>query len=104
MVDISQTVDIRQTLGKPDRRFALLMPRDIFVPRQQQGVGDFTNAQVALMFIALAAIASVPVVLFPWPPLADYINHLARVYVISAIGSDPDLARFYEINWQVIPN
>jgi hypothetical protein len=29
---------------------------------------------------------------------------LSRMYVINAIGSDPDLARFYEIDWQIIPN
>ena len=39
-----------------------------------------------------------------WPPLADYINHLARMHVIATIDADPDLARFYEIDWQVIPN
>ena len=36
--------------------------------------------------------------------MSDYVNHLARMQVIATIKSDPDLARFYEIDWQVIPN
>src|SRR6202166_4050477 len=59
---------------------------------------------VAALFILLLAITSIPVVLHPWPPMSDYINHLARMQVIATINSDPDLARFYEIDWQVIPN
>ena len=45
-----------------------------------------------------------PILLYPWPPLSDYVNHLSRMHIIATIGSDPDLARFYEINWQVVPN
>jgi hypothetical protein len=26
------------------------------------------------------------------------------MHVIASVGSDPDLARFYEINWQIVPN
>jgi hypothetical protein len=59
---------------------------------------------VAALFILLLAITSIPIVLHPWPPMSDYINHLARMQVIATINSDPDLARFYEIDWQVIPN
>jgi hypothetical protein len=66
--------------------------------------GDFTLGKVAALFILLLAITSIPVVLHPWPPMSDYINHLARMQVIATINTDPDLARFYEIDWQVIPN
>src|SRR6476660_3611098 len=64
----------------------------------------FTNAQIAALFAVLAAIASIPILLYPWPPLGDYINHLARMHVIATVRSDPDLARFYQVDWQVIPN
>ena len=64
----------------------------------------FRAGQIAILFIALAAIASIPILLYPWPPLSDYINHLARMHVIATIGSDPNLALFYQIEWQVIPN
>jgi hypothetical protein len=66
--------------------------------------GHFTNAQIAALFAVLAAIASIPILLYPWPPLGDYINHLSRMHVIATVRSDPDLARFYQIEWQVIPN
>src|SRR5262245_24903296 len=64
----------------------------------------FRAGQIAILFIALAAIASTPILLSPWPPLSDYINHLARMHVIATINNDRDLALFYQIEWQVIPN
>jgi hypothetical protein len=58
-----------------------------------------------LVVLAVAtAIALAPVLFVPMAPLADYPNHLARMHVITAIGSDPDLARYYDIHWQIIPN
>jgi hypothetical protein len=65
---------------------------------------DFSGTQIAVLFVLFAGIVSIPILLHPLPPLADYINHLSRMHVIAAIGGDPDLARFYEVNWQVIPN
>src|SRR5215470_3938176 len=72
-------------------------------PIPQQAV-RFSAKQIAALFMTLAAIASIPILLYPWPPLSDYINHLARMHVIARIGSDPNLAGFYEVEWQVIPN
>jgi hypothetical protein len=66
--------------------------------------GDLSFGKVAALFILLLAITSIPVVLHPWPPMSDYVNHLARMQVIATVNTDPDLARFYEIDWQVIPN
>src|ERR1700730_366809 len=71
---------------------------------RRQRAGDVTLGKVAALFILLLAITSIPVVLHPWPPMSDYINHLARMQVIANINTDPDLARFYEIDWQLIPN
>src|SRR5262249_33971632 len=56
----------------------------------------FSSWQIAALFMTLAAIASIPILLYPWPPLSDYINHLARMHVIATIGSDPNLALFYQ--------
>src|SRR5262249_12431475 len=64
----------------------------------------FSGRQIAILFITLAAIASVPILLYPWPPLSDYINHLARMHVIATVGSDRDLALFYQVQWQVTLN
>jgi hypothetical protein len=65
---------------------------------------DFSRGQIAALFVLFAFIAAIPVLLHPLPPLSDYINHLSRMHVIAAIGADSDLARFYEVDWQVIPN
>ena len=64
----------------------------------------FTPGQIAILAGLMLVVASIPIWTNPLPPLSDYVNHLARMKVISAIGSDPNLARFYEIDWQVIPN
>jgi hypothetical protein len=65
---------------------------------------DCTPLQIALLFGLIAAVSCLPIVLHPLPPLTDYVNHLSRMHVIATAGADPDLARFYEINWQVVPN
>jgi hypothetical protein len=66
--------------------------------------GDPSGVAVALLFMAVAVAVSVPVVTHPLPPLSDYINHLATAHVVDAIAGDPDLDRFYRIEWQPIPN
>jgi len=53
---------------------------------------------------AVLMLAAIPILTQPLPPIEDYVNHLARMHVIASVGSDPDLARFYEINWQIVPN
>jgi hypothetical protein len=70
------------------------------VPR----AANFSKAKIAALFAVLFAIAAVPILLNPLPPISDYINHLARMHIIAAGNSDPFLHRYYEINWQVIPN
>src|SRR5260370_13804029 len=84
--------------GRPLRQ-AVVLPTAV---RDQPA--DFPLGTVAALFVLLLAITSIPIVLHPWPPMSDYINHLASRQVIATINSDPDLARFYEIDWQVIPN
>jgi hypothetical protein len=65
---------------------------------------EFNGVQVAVLFATLTLVASIPIITHPLPPLADYINHLARMHVIASIGRDADLSRFYQIDWQIIPN
>ena len=65
---------------------------------------DCTPLQVAALFALVAAVGCIPIALHPLPPLTDYINHLSRMHVIATAGADADLARFYEIVWQVVPN
>ena len=66
--------------------------------------GDFSLRTIAALFVLLSAVAALPVLTHPLPPLSDYINHLARMHVIAALKSDPLLANFYELHWAVIPN
>ncbi len=60
--------------------------------------------EFAIAFWVLTAIVLVPVFSVAVPPLADYVNHLARMKVIAVQGADPYLDAFYRIEWQLIPN
>jgi hypothetical protein len=103
MIDLSQPVGVRT--ADRDRQSVPAVPRAGFdLAASRNRVIDFSTRQIAMLFVVLAAITSIPILLYPWPPLADYINHLSRMHIIATIGSDPDLARFYQVNWQVIPN
>jgi hypothetical protein len=57
-----------------------------------------------VLFAAFMLLISIPIWTHPLPPLSDYVNHLARMQVIATIKENRQLAKYYEINWQVIPN
>jgi hypothetical protein len=65
---------------------------------------DFRRGSVAILFVAVMIAVAIPILTHPLPPLSDYFNHLATARVVDAIDHDPDLARFYRIEWQAIPN
>ena len=44
---------------------------------------------VLLAFVALAAVALMPVFLVQVAPLSDWVNHLARMHVMAVGASDP---------------
>jgi hypothetical protein len=93
--------DVRQSAALPcDRASASDAAADARAVR----TGEFGRGKIAILFAVLMAIAAIPILLNPLPPLSDYINHLARMQVIANVHSDPDLSRYYEIDWQVIPN
>ncbi|WP_448191384.1 hypothetical protein [Azospirillum sp. sgz301742] len=58
-------------------------------------------APVSLMLLIAAAV---PVLLPEVPPLTDYPNHLMRLHAIAYLDLDPDLSRFYRIQWGILPN
>ncbi len=60
--------------------------------------------ELGIAFVVLTALVLVPVFVVAVPPLADYVNHLARMHVIAVRGRDPFLDTFYSIDWQLIPN
>ena len=71
---------------------------------QRPYAAAFNGAQTAVLLILLLLLVSIPIWTNQLPPLIDYANHLARMHVIATIKTDPDLARFYEVDWQIIPN
>ena len=56
-----------------------------------------------VLFVALCAIASIPVAIAPIPAMVDYVNHLARMYEIAAQGT-PQASPFYHVAWKFYPN
>ena len=52
----------------------------------------------------LCAILLAPLLLVEVPPLLDYPNHLARLFVLALGGNDPVVAGFYTARWSIIPD
>lgn len=71
---------------------------------QRRRASEFTGAQILVMFCVFLLLISIPVWTHQLPPLSDYVNHLARMHVIAVIDKNPSLAKFYQIDWQIIPN
>lgn len=80
------------------------MDNSAYLSPRSRRPGDFSPWTIAALFVLLSAVAATPVITNPLPPLSDYVNHLARMHVITAIGSDPLLDKYYELQWAVIPN
>jgi hypothetical protein len=71
------------------------------VARQAGG----TKPALWWMAMALAAAAMLaPLFLVDVPPLLDYPNHLARLFVLSAVPGDAVLGRMYAPDWHILPN
>jgi hypothetical protein len=56
-----------------------------------------------VVFALLAAVSLLPVFLTPIPAMVDYLNHLARMYILSQNGT-PDANPYYEVAWALYPN
>jgi hypothetical protein len=83
---------------------SVLTAGDLSPPHSLRRSASFSGLQIAVLGAAVLMLAAIPILTQPLPPIEDYINHLARMHVMASAGSDPDLARFYEINWQIVPN
>lgn len=55
-------------------------------------------------YVALLAIALIPVWLVTIPPLVDYPNHLARMHILIYGPDSRALQQFYEVRWTALPN
>ncbi len=56
------------------------------------------------LFLLFFALVCAPLFLTPIPPLVDYPNHLARMYLLAEIGHMPALQPFYAVEWRPVPN
>ena len=74
------------------------------LPSSRPRAHGFSAPQIGVLFAAFTLLISIPIWTHPLPPLSDYVNHLARMHVIATLAKNPQLAHFYEIDWQVIPN
>lgn len=54
--------------------------------------------------VALALACAVPLLWPALPPLADLPGHMARWHVAMALPGSPDLQRYYDYHWAMIPN
>jgi hypothetical protein len=59
-----------------------------------------TDRPVVLCIAVLAAMVLVPALLFPLPPLIDYPNHMARIWLIAGGVHIPPMDRFYFEDWR----
>ena len=71
------------------------------------GMAEVAAAASGYWWAALGVLCAVllfPLLLTDVPPVLDYPNHLARLMVLADHGADPILARFYRLNWGIIPD
>ncbi len=59
---------------------------------------------LAAAALALVCLLLVPFAVTPIPPLLDYPDHVAEMFVIARAPFDPILARVYSIHWTVVAN
>ncbi len=60
-------------------------------------------ARAAWQVLFLLALVA-PLTLTDLPPLLDYPNHLARMFVLGAHGHAPAIDAIYDVRWRAIPN
>jgi len=54
--------------------------------------------------LGVTAVLGLPLMIAEVPPLQDYPNHIARMFVLAHGDADPFLSRVYGRHWPVIPN
>lgn len=61
-------------------------------------------SSLAWLFLAAFALIVAPFWLCSPLPLSDYPNHVARMHIIANLPHSADLARYYSVHWEFIPN
>lgn len=73
-------------------------------PGQPENPGRFGSGGVIdLLFAALALVSALPAVLVQFPESVDYLNHLARLFVLTAPADHP-VHGLYRVDWHLMPN
>lgn len=67
--------------------------------RRNRGADARRGAVIALAFLAVCY----PLVSTRVPLLWDYVQHMARIYIIANHDELPALARIYEVHWALVP-
>jgi hypothetical protein len=58
----------------------------------------------ALAYVFFVSLTLSPLLWASIPPLADYPNHLARMWILVHRSEIPELASNYFIHWRLVPN
>lgn len=59
---------------------------------------------LAWLFFGMFIVILIPFGLASPLPLSDYPNHVARMHIIAHLSDSADLAKYYAIKWEFIPN
>lgn len=62
------------------------------------------RAWILAVLAAFLIVAFVPFLTCSPLPLPDYQNHMARMYILAELRHSPILQRYYEVQWQILPN
>ncbi len=73
-------------------------------PDTQATARDRSAVQAVLVFLVFLLVSAIPLLTHPLPPLEDYANHVSRMQVLADHGANANLARYYEIDWEILPN
>jgi hypothetical protein len=76
-------------------------PRPVLLAGSPVTAGTLSRLAV---YIVLCAFALSPLLWVRVPPLADYPNHLARMWILVHGLEIPDLLANYQIHWRVLPD
>lgn len=57
-----------------------------------------------LVLCGLCILLLLPLAWTGFPPILDYPNHLARLFILAEAGRDPVLARMWQPHWAIIPD
>ncbi len=74
------------------------------LPGAGGGDGGTTRTALAIAALCVAVLLAGPLLLVDVPPLLDYPNHLARIFLLAKGAADPLLAPIFQPHWAIIPN